>query len=172
MPFPNHVVVSLQNEKGFSCPPQEFREKMIAEMKFFFGGKLESDIKCVWGDLERLLWYSVQRVPLFMQEGMMVQLKEQKEDKEEGFKVFLTKQPNVWPKWELFEESDDEDSEANMPVFFAMEVTIKVVLMDTLKKKSALIVGGKGLEVQLPRILNSFVSNLSSDDFSPNFKCV
>ena len=46
MPFPNHVVVSLQNEKGFSCPPQEFREKMIAEMKFFFGGKLESDIKC------------------------------------------------------------------------------------------------------------------------------
>ena len=44
MPFPNHVVVSLQNEKGFSCPPQEFREKMIAEMKFFFGGKLESDI--------------------------------------------------------------------------------------------------------------------------------
>ena len=172
MPFPNHVVVSLQNEKGFSCPPQEFREKMIAEMKFFFGGKLESVIKCVWDDLERLLWYSVQRVPLFMQEGMMVQLKEQKEDKEEGFKVFLTKRPNVWPKWELFEESDDEDSEANMPVFFAMEVTIKVVLMDTLKKKSALIVGGKGLEVQLPRVLNSFVSNLSSDDFSPNFKCV
>ena len=135
---------------------------MIAEMKFFFGGKLESDIKCVWGDLERLLWYSVQRVPLFMQEGMMVQLKEQKEDKEEGFKVFLTKRPNVWPKWD--EESDDEDSEANMPVFFAMEVTIKVVLMDTLKKNSALIVGGKGLEVQLPRTLNSFVGNLSSKD--------
>ena len=94
----------------------------------------------------------------------MVQLKEQKEDKEEGFKVFLTKRPNVWPKWELFEESDDEDSEANMPVFFAMEVTIKVVLMDTLKKNSALIVGGKGLEVQLPRTLNSFVGNLSSKD--------
>ena len=46
MPFPIHVTVTLEKEGTFSCPPEEFREKMLAALKDFFrektgGGALE-----------------------------------------------------------------------------------------------------------------------------------
>ena len=33
MPFPTHVIVTLEKEGTFSCPPEEFRGKMSAALK-------------------------------------------------------------------------------------------------------------------------------------------
>ena len=86
MPFPSQVIVTLQNEESFSCPPKNFREKMTGEM--FFQG-LEHDI---WADLERSLWASVQRLPLFKQEKLIRKIGKF------TFKVFLSQRPEVWPR--------------------------------------------------------------------------
>ena len=32
MPFPTHVIVTLEKEGTFSCPPEEFREKMLSAL--------------------------------------------------------------------------------------------------------------------------------------------
>jgi hypothetical protein len=40
MPFPTHVFVTLNKEGSFSCPPEEFREKMMAALKINFLEKL------------------------------------------------------------------------------------------------------------------------------------
>ena len=39
MPFPTHVIVTLEKEGTFSCPPEEFREKMLAALKDYFREK-------------------------------------------------------------------------------------------------------------------------------------
>ena len=36
MPFPTHVIVTLDKEGSFSAPPKEFREKIMAALKVFF----------------------------------------------------------------------------------------------------------------------------------------
>ena len=33
MPFPSQVIVTLQNEESFSCPPKNLREKMTGEIE-------------------------------------------------------------------------------------------------------------------------------------------
>ena len=71
MPFPSQVIVTLQNEESFSCPPGDFWEKVKGEIKVFFDRKLEPDI---WGDFEANLLASVQWLPLFKQEKLMVKL--------------------------------------------------------------------------------------------------
>ena len=72
MPFPSQVIVTLEKVESFSCPPGEFRDKMTGELKVFFGRKLQPEI-C--GDLQPDLWASVQRLPLFKQLKLMVNLK-------------------------------------------------------------------------------------------------
>ena len=71
MPFPSQVIVTLQNEESFSCPPSDFWEKVKGEIKVFLDRKLEPDI---WGDFEANLLASVQWLPLFKQEKLMVKL--------------------------------------------------------------------------------------------------
>ena len=99
MPFPTHVIVTLDKEGSFSAPPKEFREKMMAALKDYFCEKLEEE---PWRDVEATpLWYVVQQTPLFKEKRMMVKLKNIRNDKESGefeFKVFLTKRPEVYPK--------------------------------------------------------------------------
>ena len=72
MPFPSQVIVTLEKVESFSCPPGEVRYKMTGELKVFFGRKLQPEI-C--GDLQPDLWASVQRLPLFKQLKLMVNLK-------------------------------------------------------------------------------------------------
>ena len=96
MPFPTHVIVTLEKEGTFSCPPEEFREKMLAALKDYFREKLEEE---PWSDIEATLWFVVQRIPLFKQKTMMVKLKNIRDNRESGefeFKVFLTKRPEVY----------------------------------------------------------------------------
>ena len=64
MPFPTHVIVTLEKEGTFSCPPEEFREKMLSALNDFFREKLEDEL---WSDVEATLCYVVQRNPLFKQ---------------------------------------------------------------------------------------------------------
>ena len=78
MPFSNQVIITLKPLENFSCPPEELRDKMTGELKVFFGRKLAPDI---WADLERSLWASVQKLPLFKQQKLMVQLKSMTEEK-------------------------------------------------------------------------------------------
>ena len=61
MPFPTHVIVTLDKEGSFSAPPKEFREKMMAALKDYFCEKLEEE---PFSDVEATLWYVVQRIPL------------------------------------------------------------------------------------------------------------
>ena len=109
MPFSNQVIITMKPLENFSGPTGEFRDKMTGELKIFFGRKLAPDI---WANLERSLWASVQKLPLFKQQKLMVQLKSMAEVKGNfNFKLYLTKQPDVWPRWDLDEASeDDEDS--------------------------------------------------------------
>ena len=72
MPFPTHVIVTLEKEGTFSCPPEEFREKMLAALKDYFREKLEEE---PWSDIEATLWFEVQRTPLFKEKRMMVKIK-------------------------------------------------------------------------------------------------
>ena len=61
MPFPTHVIVTLE-EGSFSAPPKEFREKMMAALIDYFRKQLDEE---PWSDVEATLWYVVQRIPLF-----------------------------------------------------------------------------------------------------------
>ena len=81
MPFPIHVTVTLEKEGTFSCPPEEFREKMLAALKDNFREKLEEE---PWSDAEATLWFVVQRIPLFKEKRMMVKLKNIHDDRESG----------------------------------------------------------------------------------------
>ena len=166
MPFPTHVFVSLNKEGSFSCPPKEFREKMIVALEEFFGEKLEEE---PWGMVQATLWYVVQRLPLFKEKRMMVKLRNISDDRENGefsFQVFLTKRPEVYPTWGG--ESDEE--EAPPDVFFSMRASVKIVAMDSLQKSCGVLLAkmkpdellfeGKSM----PKILLSFVKNLASKD--------
>ena len=82
MPFPNHVFVSLNKEGSFSCPPKEFREKMIVALKDFFGEKLEEE---PWGEVQAALWYVVQQLRLFKEKRMMVKLRNISDDRENSW---------------------------------------------------------------------------------------
>ena len=62
MPFPTHVLVTLTKEGSFSCPPEEFREKMMAALKIYFLKKLEEE---PWSDVEPALCYEEQCILLF-----------------------------------------------------------------------------------------------------------
>ena len=164
MPFPIHVTVTLEKEGTFSCPPEEFREKMLAALKDYFREKLEEE---PWSDIEATLWFVVQRIPLFKQKRMMVKLKNIHDDRETGefeFKVFLTERPEVYPSWD---ESDDE--EVSSDVFFCMKVSIKVESIDSLKKSSGLVVANMTsdnllFEETMPKVLLSYVKNFASKD--------
>ena len=72
MPFPTHVFVTLNKEGSFSCPPEEFREKMMAALKINFLEKLQEE---PWSDLEATLCYEVQQIPLFKEKRMMLKLR-------------------------------------------------------------------------------------------------
>ena len=153
MPFSNQVIITMKPLENFSSPPGEFRDKMTGELKIFFGRKLAPDI---WADLERSLWASVQKLPLFKQQKLMVQLKSMTEEKGNfNFKLYLTKRPDVWPRWDLDEASEDDT---------------KVVRMDSLQKSSALLIGKMKPEFQiyngkpLPKILHSLVNDLTNKD--------
>ena len=63
MPFPTHLIVTLDKEGSFSAPPKEFREKIMAALKDYFYEKLEEE---PWSDVEATLWYVVQRIPLLL----------------------------------------------------------------------------------------------------------
>ena len=162
MPFPTHVTVTLEKEGTFSCPPEEFREKMLSALNDFFREKLEDE---PWSDVEATLCYVVQRIPLFKEKRMMVKLKNIHDDRETGefeFKVFLTERPEVYPSWD---ESDDE--EVPVPVFFCMKVKIKVESIDSLKMISGLVLASDNLlfeEKPMPKTLLSYVKNLASKD--------
>ena len=167
MPFPTHVIVTLEKEGTFSCPPEEFREKMLAALKDYFREKLEEE---PWSDIEATLWFVVQRIPLFKENRMMVKIKNIHDDRESGefdFKVFLTKRPEVYPNWDE-PESDEEELPAD--VFFAMKVSVKVESIDSLKKSSGLLVANMTPdnllveEKPMPKILLSYVKNLASKD--------
>ena len=71
MPFPTHVIVTLDNEGSFSTSLEEFREKIMAALNDFFCEKLEEE---PWSDVEATLWYVVQRIILFKEKRMMVKL--------------------------------------------------------------------------------------------------
>ena len=167
MPFSNQVIITLKPLENFSCPPEELRDKMTGELKVFFGRKLAPDI---WADLERSLWASVQKLPLFKQQKLMVQLKSMTEEKGNfNFKLYLTKRPDVWPRWDLDEASEDDEA-VPADVLFAMVVNTKVVRMDSLQKCSALLIGKMKPEFQiynrkpLPKILHSLVNDLTNKD--------
>ena len=83
MPFPTHVIVTLEKEGTFSCPPEEFREKMLAALKDNFREKLEEE---PWSDAEATLWFVVQRIPLFKEKRMMLKLKNSPGSPEVGVK--------------------------------------------------------------------------------------
>ena len=168
MPFPTHVFVSLNKEGTFSSPPKEFREKMMAALKDFFDEKLEEE---PWSDLEATLWYVVQRLPLFKERRMMVKLRNISDDRENGefnFKVFLCKRPEVYPTWNG--ESDEE--EAPPEVYFCMEVSVKIVPMDSLQKSCGFLVAKMNPDELLvegkpmPKRLLSFVKDLASKDYT------
>ena len=130
MPFSNQVNITMKPLENFSSPPGEFRDKMTRELKIFFLRKLAPDIcKChsqIWGDLERSLWASVQKLPLFKQQKLMVQLKSMTEEKGNfNFKLYLTKRSDVWPRWDLDEESEDDEA-VPADVLFAMVVNTKL----------------------------------------------
>ena len=71
MPFPTNVFVILTKEGSFSCPPEEFREKMMAALKIYFLKKLEEE---PWSDVEPALCYEEQRILLFKEKWMMPKL--------------------------------------------------------------------------------------------------
>ena len=128
MPFPIHVTVTLEKEGTFSCPPEEFREKMLAALKEYFREKLEEE---PWSYIEKTLWFVVQRIPLFKEKRMMVKLKNIRDNRESGeFKVFLTKRPEVYPNWD---EPESDEEEVPSDVFFGMKVDVKVESIDSLK---------------------------------------
>ena len=167
--FPTHVIVTINKEDTFSCPPEEFRKKMVDQINDFFGRKLEADF---WGDLEATLWWSVQRLPIFKKERMMLKLKSMTENREEGhfnFRVFLSKRPEVWPRWNFMDPVSDDD-EAPSDVFFSMKVSVALVQMDSLKKSSGLLVGNMNpdkLVVEgkpLPDSLLSYVKAFANED--------
>ena len=167
MPFSIQVIITMKPLENFSSPPGEFRDKMTGELKIFFGRKLAPDI---WADLERSPWASVQKLPLFKQQKLMVQLKSMTEEKGNfNFKLYLTKRPDVWPRWDLDEASED-DEEVPADVIFCMEVTVKVVLIDSLQKSSALLVAKMKPEFQvlegnpLPQTLKLFVNGMKTKD--------
>ena len=166
MPFSNQVIITMKPLENFSSPPGEFRDKMTGELKIFFGRKLAPDI---WADLERSLWASVQKLPLFKQQKLMIQLKSMTEEDGNFNKLYLTKRPDVWPRWDLDEVSED-DEEVPPDVLFAMIVNIRVVKMDSLQKCSALLIGKMKPEFQiyngkpLPKILHSLVNDLTNKD--------
>lgn len=167
--FPTHVIVTINKEDTFSCPPKDFREKMMVQINDFFGRKLEPEF---WGDLEAALWWSVQRLPIFKSQRMMVKLKSMTENREKGlfdFRVFLTKRPEVWPRWSLMDPVSDDD-EAPSDIFYAMKVSVKLLRMDSLKKSSGLLVGNMNpdeLLVEgrpLPDSLLSYVKAFANKD--------
>ena len=72
----------------------------------------------------------------------MVKLKkirDNRESKEFAFRVFLCKRPEIYPSWNLdVPESDEEEAPQNP--FFCMQVSVKVLSIDSLQKKSGLVV--------------------------------
>ena len=53
------------------------------------------------------------------------------------FKVFLTKRPEVYPKWD---DPESDEEEVPSDVFFGMKVHVKIESIDSLKKSSKLLV--------------------------------
>ena len=156
MPFPTHVIVTLEKEGTFSCPPEEFRGKMSAALKDYFCGKLEEE---PWSDIETILCFVVQQIPLFKEKRMMLKLKNIRDERANGkfeFKVFLRERPEVYPSWDD-QESDDEEVPAD--VLFGMKVDVKVESIDSSKKSC-------GVLVVWPPPIPPW------RNFFPNFKCL
>ena len=88
---------------------------------------------------------------------------------ERQLQLYLTKRPDVWPRWDLDEASEDDEA-VPADVLFAMVVNTKVVRMDSLQKCSALLIGKMKPEFQiyngkpLPKILHSLVNDLTNKD--------
>ena len=102
-------------------------------VKDFFGEKLEEE---TWTNLGATLWYVVQRLPLFKAKRMMVKLKnirDDRESKEFAFRVFLCKRPEIYPSWNLDDPESDEEEAPQNP-FFCMQVSVKVLSIDSLQK--------------------------------------
>ena len=75
MPFPTHVIVTLDKEgKGVQGQNDGCSKR-------FFCEKLEEE---PWSDAEATLWFVVQRIPLFKEKRMMVKLKNIHDDRESG----------------------------------------------------------------------------------------
>ena len=83
------------------------------------------------------------------------------------FKVFLTKRPEVYPKWD---DPESDEEEVPSDVFFGMKVHVKIESIDSLKKRSGLLVANMTPdnllfeEKPMPKILLSYVKNLASKD--------
>ena len=149
--FPTEVVVTMEKVEDHPSPPEEFRKKMMPAVKDFFGEKLEEE---PWSNLEATLWYVVQRLPLFKAKRMMVKLKnirDDRESKEFAFRVFLCKRPEIYPSWNLDDPESDQEEAPQNP-FFCMQVSVKVLSIDSLQKKSGLVVG-KLLEENVPLLV-------------------
>ena len=137
--FPTEVVVTMEKVEDHPSPPEEFRKKMMPAVKDFFGEELEQE---PWSNLEATLCYVVQRLPLFKAKRMMAKLRnilDDRKSKEFAFRVFLCKRPEIYPSWNLdVPESDEEEAPQNP--FFCMQVSVKVLSIDSLQKKSGLVV--------------------------------
>ena len=83
------------------------------------------------------------------------------------FKVFLTKRPEVYPKWD---DPESDEEEVPSDVFFGMKDNVKIESIDSLKKSSGLLVANMTPdnllfeEKPMPKILSSYVKNLASKD--------
>ena len=107
---------------------------------------------------------------------MMVKLKQIVDDRETGvfdFRVFLSKRPEIYPSWNLDDPvSDDEEAPEN--TFFCMQVNVKLLTIDSLQKKSGLVVSKLVEQNQpvllegrpMPKTLVEYVQELTSRDLS------
>ena len=107
---------------------------------------------------------------------MMVKLKQIVDDGETGvfdFRVFLSKRPEIYPSWNLDDPvSDDEEAPEN--TFFCMQVNVKLLTIDSLQKKSGLVVSRLVEQNQpvllegrpMPKTLVEYVQELTSRDLS------
>ena len=84
-------------------------------------------------------------------DGKLKNIRDDRESKEFAFRVLLCKRPEIYPSWNLDDPESDQEEAPQNP-FFCMQVSVKVLSIDSLQKKSGLVVG-KLLEENVPLLV-------------------
>ena len=151
--FKTEVFVKFRKNQDFPgpalAPLKEVQALMMLAIKDFFSEKLSPEY-LPWRDLAAALWHSFPTSPTFKPDTVMVKLKNIYDNSEENifkFTVVLLKRPQFYhnstdPFFAMWSDPEsDLDDEEETEMIYCFDVTVTAVVIDTLEKSSALVVG-------------------------------